>query len=147
MLAVAIAIPAEGAFQYAYRDPGGLPTICMGHTQGVRMGDFRTMAECKALLTQDMLHAISTVDKCVPGLPVPVLAAFSDAVFNLGPKIVCNKAKSTAARLLAKGDYTAACLQLPRWNTAPVLGVNVILPGLTIRRNMEKDLCLTHSTA
>ena len=60
--AIALAIPAEGIVQKAYRDPIGLPTICMGHTAGVKMGDFRTLPECQALLTQDMTNAINIVD-------------------------------------------------------------------------------------
>ena len=39
-LATALAVPAEGLRQYAYKDPVGLPTMCFGSTAGVRMGDF-----------------------------------------------------------------------------------------------------------
>lgn len=141
--AIALAIPAEGIVQKAYRDPIGLPTICMGHTAGVKMGDFRTLPECQALLTQDMTNAINIVDKCVPGLPAPVLASFADAVFNLGPNIACNSTKSTAARYLAQRDYRAACNELPKWRFAKVAGVSVPLPGLTKRREAEKQLCLS----
>lgn len=141
-LATALAIPAEGLRQYAYRDPTGLPTICFGSTQGVRMGDFRTVPECKALLTKEMSDVISTVDSCRPGLPINVLAAFSDAAYNVGEHIACDSTRSTAARLLAAGRYAEACRQLPRWNRAKVRGVSVELPGLTKRRGMERDVCL-----
>jgi len=141
-LATAIAVPAEGLRQYAYRDPVGLPTICMGSTQGVKMGDFRTLPECKALLDKDMLHAIDTVDKCRPGLPVNMLAAFSDLTYNVGPVAVCDVSKSTLARMLNMKDYKGACLQIIRWNKARVLGVMVELPGLVKRRNAEMQLCL-----
>ena len=143
-LATAITVPMEGVRQYAYRDVTGLPTICMGSTKGVKMGDFRTIPECKALLTKEMSDVIDTVDRCRPGLPPEVLAAFADAAYNLGPAIACDPSRSTAARLLAAGQLRAACEQLPRWNTAKVLGVSIALPGLTTRRNMEKDLCLTN---
>lgn len=89
-----------------------------------------------------MLHAIDTVDRCAPGLPTNVLAAFADATYNLGPTIACNRAKSTAARLLAAGDYAAACRQLPRWSKAKIMGVMVDLPGLVKRRAAETDICL-----
>ena len=141
--ACAIAVPAEGLRNYAYRDPIGLPTICFGSTAGVKMGDFRTIPECKALLNKEMLSVISTVDSCRPGLPLPVLAAFSDAAYNLGAKIACDTAKSTAARLLKAGDYTAACNELPKWSKARVAGVMVTLPGLAKRREAERQLCLT----
>ena len=78
----------------------------------------------------------------MPGLPVPVLAAFSDAVYNIGPTIACDTAHSTAARYLKAGELAAACQQLPRWDTASVGGVMVSLPGLTKRRSKEMALCL-----
>lgn len=141
-LAAAIAAPMEGMRQWAYRDPPGIPTICMGHTQGVQMGDFRTVPECKALLTKDMTYAINAVDSCVPGLAPNVLAAFGDAAFNIGPKVACDTKRSTAARKLKAGDIVGACHELPKWNKATVAGVPVALPGLTKRRMMERDLCL-----
>ena len=143
-LATALAIPAEGLRQKAYRAPAqGIPTICFGSTRGVQLGDTKTVEECKALLTKEMYATIQAVESCRPGLPINVLAAFSDSVYNLGPTIACNKAESAAARLLAAGDYTAACNQLPRWNKGRVLGVLVPLPGLTKRRKMERDVCLS----
>lgn len=141
-LATAIAVPAEGLRQYAYRDATGLPTICFGSTAGVKMGDFRTVPECKALLTKEMGHVIETVDRCRPGLPPEVLAAFSDAAYNLGEHIACDSNRSTAARMLAAGDIAGACNQLPRWSKAKIAGVLVDLPGLVKRRELERQLCL-----
>ncbi|MDH2239059.1 glycoside hydrolase family protein [Pigmentiphaga sp. GD03639] len=120
----------------------GIPTICFGYTRGVQMGDYKGTAECRGLLTSEMLAAVDQVERCVPGLPVEVLAAFSDAVYNLGPTIACNPGQSTAARMLRAGDLAAACNQLPRWNKARVAGVLVPLPGLTNRRADERVLCL-----
>lgn len=142
-LAVALAVPAEGIRRIWYPDTGGIITVCYGHTGPViDKQKVYSLNECKALLTKDMLYAVQTVDACRPGLPINVLAAFSDSVYNLGPTIACNKAESAAARLLAAGDYTAACNQLPRWNKGRVLGVLVPLPGLTKRREMERQVCL-----
>lgn len=143
VLATAIAVPMEGVRQYAYRDPVGLPTICMGSTKGVKMGDFRTLDECKALLTKEMMDVINTVDRCQPGIPTEVLAAFSDAAYNIGATIACDPRKSTAARMLAAKDYRGACEQLMRWTKARVGGVLVDLPGLVKRRQMERDLCVS----
>lgn len=142
-LATALAVPMEGLRQYAYKDPVGIPTVCFGSTKGVKMGDFRTVDECKALLTKEMMDVINAVDRCQPGLPTEVLAAFSDAAYNIGTTVACDTSKSTAARLLKAGDIKGACLQLERWNKAKVGGVAVILPGLTKRRVMERDLCLS----
>lgn len=143
MIAAAIAAPCEGLRQYAYYCPAGVLTTCYGHTGDVVKGKQYSLQECKALLSADMLKAVEQVDKCHPGLPVEVLAAFADAAFNLGPAIACDPKKSTAARYLYLGQHIAACNQLPRWNRAVVAGVSVELPGLTKRRAQERDLCLT----
>ena len=138
-MATAIAIPAEGLRQYAYKDPPGVLTVCYGTTGNeVVAGKKYTLQECKAFLDRDMLNAVLTVERCHPSLPENVLAAFSDAVYNIGPTVACN---STASRYLASGNYAAACDQLPRWNKAKVAGVYVELPGLTKRRLKERELC------
>lgn len=143
-LASAIAIPAEGLRQWAYDDIANptLLTVCYGHTGNVDKTKVYSLDECKALLDKDMTHALNTVDRCAPGLPVQTLAAFADAAYNLGPAIACDTRKSTAARMLQAGDVRGACMQLPRWNKARVLGAAVELPGLTKRRSAEKELCL-----
>jgi GH24 family phage-related lysozyme (muramidase) len=71
-----------------------------------------------------------------------VLAAFGDAVFNMGSTIACNREASSAARYLYKGQLLAACNELPKWNKARVAGVLVPLPGLTKRRAIEQEVCL-----
>jgi lysozyme len=142
MLATALAIPAEGLRQWAYYDPPGILTVCYGHTGDVVKGKHYSLEQCKALLNTDMLNAVLTVERCAPGLPEKVLAAFADAVYNLGGRIVCSLKDSTAARFLRAGDIEAACNQLPRWNKATVGGFLIPLPGLTIRRAKEQALCL-----
>lgn len=142
-IATALAIPAEGLRRVAYYDPPGVLTVCRGHTgPDVIKGKVFSLAECDQLMAEDMRVAIATVERCVPGLPPNVHGAFSDAVFNIGPKIVCSS-KSTASRLLKAKDYVGACNQLPRWNKAVVLGVMVPLPGLTKRRQAELEVCLS----
>lgn len=146
-LATAIAIPAEGLRQTAYRDPVGIVTICYGTTGGVKMGDRRTMDECRAFLSADMNEAVTIVERCAKStLSVYQTAAFADAVYNLGPTIVCDTQRSTLARKLQAGDAIGACEQLPRWNKARVLGVMVTLPGLTKRREAERALCVRGMT-
>lgn len=141
-LAVAIAAPAEGLRNWAYRDPVGIPTICFGYTRGVQMDDYKSTDECRGLLTSEMLAAVDQVERCVPGLPVEVLAAFADAVYNLGPTIACNQRASTAARYLAAGRLLDACHQLPRWDNARIAGILMPLPGLTKRRALARDICV-----
>lgn len=141
-IAIALAAPLEGLRQVAYYDPPGILTVCYGSTNNVQKGKVYSIAECKARLNNEMRQAIEIVERCVPGLPVNTLAAFGDAVFNMGPTITCDTENSAAARFLKAGKLTEACNQLPRWNKAKVAGVYVVLPGLTKRRNLEKELCL-----
>lgn len=143
--AISIAVPAEGLRRVAYYDPPGVLTVCYGSTNNVIKGKKYTIEECKARLDADMLKAVETVERCAPGLPVHVLAAFGDAVYNLGPTIACDLKKSTAARYLHAGRIIDACNQLPRWNKASVGGAMVELPGLTKRRNAEQEICLKGS--
>lgn len=141
-IATVIAIPAEGLRQYAYYDPPGILTVCYGSTAQVETGKKYSLEECRARLDNDMLDAIRTVDRCAPGLPDHELAAFGDAVYNMGPKIACDPQRSTAARLLKAGKTNEACKELPKWNKANVGGSMVPLPGLTKRRKAEMALCL-----
>lgn len=142
-LAAAIAVPAEGLRQVAYYDPPGILTACRGHTgHDVAKGIKYSLAQCDAWLTDDMRAAVATVDRCAPGLPVEVLAAFADATFNGGSTIACDRSKSTAARYLYAGRLIDACNQLPRWDHTRVLGVMIELPGLTKRRAAERELCM-----
>jgi GH24 family phage-related lysozyme (muramidase) len=143
-LAAAIAIPAEGLRQVAYHDPVGILTTCYGTTgPDVVVGKVYTLQECRALLDRDMNLALDYVDRCAPGLPLPVLAAFADATYNLGPRIACDTRNSTAARKLKAGDIKGACNELPRWDKVTLGGQFVALPGLTKRRAKEQALCLT----
>lgn len=142
-MAVIIAAPAEGLRQWAYRDPVGILTVCYGSTNNVQQGRFYPLDECKHLLSKEMAEAVEIVDRCVPNLPPHQLAAWGDSVFNLGPRIVCDPEKSNAARLLKRGLLREACDELPKWNKGRIAGQLVELPGLTKRREKERQLCLT----
>lgn len=142
--AIAIAVPAEGIRQIAYGDIAqpSLLTVCYGETHDVVPGKVYSIAECKAMLNTSMQQAVETVEKCRPGLPVHTLAAFADAVYNMGPTVACDTRRSTAARMLADGRIGEACMELLKWTKARVAGVMVELPGLKKRRNAEATLCL-----
>lgn len=139
----ALATCYEGTVLKSYVDPVGVLTACTGHTgPELRPGQVFTQGQCAALLNADVAKAVQIVQRCVPDAPDRVLAAFGDATYNMGETIACDRNRSTAARLLAAGRWEAACLQLPRWNTAG----GHVLPGLVRRRAAEMDLCLKGST-
>lgn len=136
--AAALAAGFEGLRQYAYYDPrpgDSILTVCYGSTTQVQKGKKYSLEECKQRLEADMAEAIRIVERCHPNLPDNVLIAFSDAVYNIGPKVACN---STASKYLKAGDYEAACNELPRWNKSN----GIVLPGLTRRREAERQICL-----
>lgn len=127
---------AEGLRTYAYRDPVGIPTICFGETKGVRMGDKATADECKDMLIDRVQEFGDGVDACVKRpLPNETKAAFTSFAYNVGVAKFCG---STMARKAASGDLAGACNELPRWNKAN----GVPLPGLTNRREKERELCI-----
>jgi len=140
---IAIAAPAEGIRHVAYRDPPGILTVCMGHAgPDVAAGRYYSDGQCYQLAQADAGRAVDAVLRCAPRAPDSVATAFGDAVFNLGTAVACDTRRSTAARLLAAGQWRAACEQLPRWDKAVVAGVSVSLPGLTKRRALERAVCL-----
>lgn len=138
----AILVPLVGGFegvrQYAYRDPVGIPTICMGETKNVRMGMFKTIPECNALLLASLEEHAAGMDRCLRvDLPEKRYAAALSFTYNAGVGAFCG---STFARKLNDNDPTA-CAELSKWNKATKAGVRIVLPGLTRRRAAERDLC------
>ena len=141
--AASIAAGFEGTRQIAYYDPRpGNPilTVCTGHTgNDIVKGKRYTLDECKKLLDNDMLAAVSAVERCHPNLPDNVLIAFADAVYNIGPKVACD---STASRYLAQKRYVDACNELSKWDKSN----GQKLPGLTKRREVDKEVCMNGNT-
>jgi lysozyme len=127
---------AEGCQLQAYRCPAGIPTIGVGHTKGVRMGDKCTLQQADIWLTQDLEDAEAAVSDLVK---VPLTQGQFDAlvsfVFNLGEPSFKD---STLLKHLNAGNYKAAAAQFKLW----VHSNGVVLPGLVKRRAAETDLFL-----
>lgn len=141
--AAALATGYEGTKYVPYQDPrpnDPIWTVCMGHTgNDIQRNKRYSKEECLQLLDNDMRNAVMVVERCHPDLPFNVLVAFSDAVYNIGPKVACS---STASKYLSQGNYDGACKELPKW--AKSNGKE--LPGLVKRRNEEMERCLTHTS-
>ncbi|APU00292.1 endolysin [Ralstonia phage RS-PII-1] len=140
--ALAIILPLTARFEglryKAYPDPAlgwAVPTICYGHTKGVRQGDTATQAQCDAWLREDMTSAMNDVLRLV-NVPISPdeLAAYGDFVFNVG---ATKFASSTMLRKLNAGDHAGACAELSRW----VYAGNEKLPGLVNRRAAVRAIC------
>ena len=145
--AAAVAAPMgayyEGIFPVGYADPVGIPTDCVGETDGARIGVQRySFAECLARY-QPRLQRVWTegLSRCIyHDITVHQGAALMSWADNVGVGAACT---STLVRLINAGaPPTAWCQQLQRWDKATLAGVTITLPGLTKRRASEKAMCL-----
>ena len=137
--ALAIALPLVGFYEgrslFAYLDPVGIPTICDGITQGVKLGQVKNDAECDALLTAELSKAIAVVDRlALWPQPDTRRAALGSFVYNVGAGAF---ERSTLLRKLNSGDIAGACAELSRW----VYAKGRQLAGLVKRRAAERELC------
>lgn len=135
--AIALVAAWEGRSLIAYVDPVGIPTICDGYTQGVKLGDAASPARCDALTEQEVRRALAVVDRSVSyPLPDGVRVALSSFVYNVGAGAYAN---STLLRKLRAQDIAGACRELDRW----VYAGGRKLRGLERRRQAERQLCLS----
>lgn len=137
-LAVAIVGGFEGLRLNAYRDVVGVATVCYGETRGVKIGDRHTKSECDAMLLKGLQEFERGVMACAPALakaPDARVVAHISLSYNIGVGAYC---KSTVARRFNAGDVRGSCDAFLMWNKAG----GITWPGLTRRRQAERDLCL-----
>lgn len=109
--ASAIAMPFigshEGVRLHAYRDVGGVETICDGETQGVHAGEHLTKAQCDAMTQRRVTEFQGQVLALLTRAPSPdELAAFTSFAYNLG---IHAFAKSSTLREFNAGHDVLAC--------------------------------------
>ena len=115
--------------------PGDVPTIGVGRTEGVHMGD-------KTEPVREMMMLLKNLDKYGNGIKacinVPLyqyeLDAFVSLAYNIGINAFCN---STLVKKLNAGDYAGACEQIMIWDKFK----GKPLKGLTNRRSEEYRTC------
>ncbi|MBY3595902.1 lysozyme [Rhizobium bangladeshense] len=138
-MAVALVGSFEGLRQHAYPDPAtqGQPwTICYGSTNGVKPGDYKTIEQCKALLSLELQRYASGIEQCVTvPLPDARFVALTSFAYNVGVGAAC---KSSVVRLINQGRAAEGCEALLKWNRA----AGITFPGLTRRRQKERAFCL-----
>lgn len=126
----------EGNRTAAYRDIGGVWTICKGITHGVKPGEVRTEQQCAKANSAEGLKWLAVVDA---GFKTPQpdarRVAFADFAYNVGQG---NFARSTARRLINEGKIADGCGELNRW----VYVNNRIIQWQVERRAIEYDLCM-----
>lgn len=124
----------EGLRLQAYRDSAGIPTIGVGHTRGVRMGDRCTVQQADVWLTEDLQDAEAAVSRLVlKPLTQSQFDALVSFTFNLGAGRL---AESTLLVMLNRGNFAGAAAQFQRWDKSN----GVTLPGLVRRRKAEAEL-------
>lgn len=129
----------EGLRTTAYPDPAtkGPPwTVCYGETNGVKPGDTRTVADCKAMLLQSLEKYAAGIEACVTApLPDSRFVALTSFAYNVGVKAAC---KSSVVSKINEGKTREGCDALLKWNRA----AGIVFPGLTRRRQKERQFCL-----
>jgi lysozyme len=132
--ALALATHFEGTRYNAYLDPVGIATICQGHTQGVKLGQNATAAQCEAWLGEELEASAQAVDLLTTA-PVGSLSmvALADFVYNVGSGTY---QRSSVLREWNAGRPCVAATWLLKYNKAG----GKVLPGLTARRVAEYKL-------
>lgn len=128
---------AESCRRDPYVCPAGVLTDGIGNTHGVKQGIRKPDEQIAADWEKNILQAESCVNKYGNGnkLNQGQFDAVTSITFNAGcPQMQ----KSTMYRMLREGKFTEACHQFPRWT----YGGGKQLPGLVVRREKEKALCL-----
>ncbi len=128
---------AESCQRDPYVCPAGVLTDGIGNTHGVKAGVRKTDEQIAADWQKNILQAESCVNKYANGkkLNQGQFDATVSITFNAG----CGQMqKSTMFRMFRDGKFTEACNQFPRWT----YGGGKQLPGLVIRREKEKAMCL-----
>lgn len=136
-MAAAFIAPWEGKRNHAYLDIVGVPTICYGSTKGVRMGDYKTDAECLALFQREVGEFYARIEPCmtIKRIPISVQASMLELAYNVGTGAAC---KSTMFKLANAGSYRAACNELDKW----VKAGGRVVKGLVNRRNASQEMCV-----
>lgn len=129
---------AESCQRDPYVCPAGVLTDGIGNTHGVKAGVRKSDAQIASDWEKNILQAESCVNKYANGkkLNQEQFDAATSITFNAG----CSQMKkSTMFRMFRNSKFTEACNQFPRWT----YGGGKQLPGLVIRREKEKALCLS----
>lgn len=133
---------AEGCRRDPYQCPADVLTVGIGSTAfgGEPIDPNKRYSDVE--IAQRWVNDLQSAERCVNSyangiaLPQSVFDATVSLTFNVG----CGAMrKSTLFRQLNKGNYVSACNELPKWAYAG----GRKLRGLVIRREKERQLCLT----
>lgn len=129
----------EGCYTTAYPDhlAHGLPTVCYGETEGVKLGDHYTKEQCAEMLANKLPRYWGEI---AVNIKVPTSdgekIAFTSFSYNVGSGAFNH---SKALRLLNEGKHAEACHALLPYDHASGRQI----AGLTRRRHAEEKVCLS----
>ena len=131
----------------AYRDQGGVVTICNGITgPDIKMGMTVTKEWCDNRFAAELEKHSKLLDKVPYQMSNQARVAWADFLFNLGTGVASDK--STPWRRLVSGDWLGSCDAFLMYRYTRVDGVKrdcsrpaSKCTGLWTRRNAERDLC------
>lgn len=132
---------AEGCYSKPYQCPADVLTVGIGTTDAVEKierNKIYTLEEIAYLFKEGVKQAEKCVNTHANGkqLPLGAFESLTSITFNVG----CGKMQKSTLFNLAKNGYTPQmCEQFKRW----VYAGGVKLKGLEIRREKERELCLT----
>lgn len=121
----------EGVKLVAYKCPAGIPTIGVGHTKGVKMGQKIQMAQVNSLLRSDLSPIEAFLNKQPAKFTQGQFDALVDFAFNLG--IGALSGSSLLKKALLKANDTEIKNEFMKWTHA----AGKVLLGLVKRRQWE----------
>lgn len=152
-----LAVPAvaqfEGLWLVAKPDTlaYGIPTVCYGETEGVKVGDRYTKEQCQQKLAEKLPRYLNEINRCIK---VPISdktrAAYLSLAYNIGSGAFC---RSTALKRLNAGTPVSiergdrkvlvsseegSCEAMMMWTRAG----GKFVKGLENRRKVEVSMCL-----
>ena len=131
----------------AYRDQGGVVTICNGITgPDIKMGMTVTKEWCDNRFAAELENHSKPLDKVPYQMSDRARVAWADFLFNLGTGIATDT--TTPWRRLMSGDLPGSCDAFLMYRYTRVDGVKrdcsrlaSKCTGIWTRRNAERDLC------
>jgi len=126
----------EGDRLTAYRDLGGVLTICRGITHNVQAGQIATVEQCQKMDTAEAIAALAVVNSALLAEEPPARqAALADFEYNVGKGAFL---RSSVLRLINADDIVGGCNALKLW----IYVKGKVVAWQVKRRGIESEMCL-----
>ena len=123
----------EGCVLTSYKDSVGIPTIGIGHTNGVKMGQSITSNQAEDLLRYDLLPVENFINTIKEIDTQGKFDALVDFAFNLG--IGALKSSTLLKKVKSNSPNKDIIAEFLRWNKAG----GKVMKGLVKRRTWEAN--------